>query len=765
VNGAGSETPKTWVIRGRKLTACDLAIAPQLVEEFFREGRFRIASELAQHWQWRSGSGRLKIRAALAILVALEQRECLTLPPPLIVHGPAGRHGAQLPAVDAMAEKTGLLSQYRPLCWQLVDSAEQRRQWRGLLAQHHYLGAPGLVGAHLKYLVYCRQGELLGVLGWQSAVERLDCRDRLVGLNGRAELRARFLAHAVNNVRFLILPWVRVPHLASTVLGEGLQRLQKDWLGHYGAPVWLAESFVDRTRFNGASYRAANWVAIGWTRGYAKQQGHFIYHGQPKEIYVYVIEKRIRQILLEDPAQELLRREFLLAQRPTGNPQPQARRKLMSETLQSWTPKLPPHWELSAEDLEQVRQDLHEFITQFDSAFGRIEPTQLCHLYLQGLLSNTQRKNVEAIALELEGPEVVRNLQRFITEYEWDELGMRTQHWKLSAQSLADEQGVWSIDASEFPKKGEQSIGVAPQYCGALGKTANCQSGVFICYSSPKGHTLLDARLYLPQCWFTDDYKERREKKCRVPKEIAFLTKPEIALQLCAELWKGQLFPGQWVTCDASFGNNEAFLAQLPKEMFYLAEIPCTRKVWLKQAPEHPKLETEGCTVEQLVEEKDLLHWQARKISEGEKGPMVASFARVRVYLSPERTAESERTLLLRNDPNGQIKYALSNVPENVAMSELVRVSAARWPIERCFQEGKSELGLDHYEHRSWPAWHRHMRLVFLAHLFLLRLRLKYKKSSCTDATPGSRAVRVESASPEGRAHLRSEFRSLSPAT
>ncbi len=739
-------------------------MARQLVEEFCGEGRCRIASELAQHWQWRSDSGRLKERAALAILVALERRGCLSLPPPLIVHGPVRRHSGQPPRVDAREPKTGALCDYRPFCWQLADSAEQRRQWRELLAQHHYLGAPGLVGAHLQYLVYSRQGELLGAVGWQSAVERLDCRDRLVGLNGRTELRARFLAHAVNNVRFLILPWVRVRHLASALLGESLACLQKDWLRHYGAPVWLAESFVDRTRFSGASYRAANWIALGWTRGYAKQQGQFLYHGQPKEIYVYVIENRIRQILLEDPAQELLTREFLLAQRPTGNPQPQARRKFMLETLASWTPKVPPHWELSTEDLQQVCQDLNEFTAQFGGAFARIEPMELCHLYLQGLLSDTTRKNVEAIALELEGPERVRNLQRFISEYEWDELWMRQQHWKLCAQTLADEQGVWSIDASEFPKKGDQSVGVAPQYCGALGKTANCQSGVFICYSSPKGHTLLDARLYLPQCWFTEDYKERREK-CRVPKEITFQTKPELALQLCAELWKGKLFPGQWVACDASFGNNEAFLAHLPKEMFYLAEVPCTRKVWLKQAPEHPKLETEGCTVEHLVEQKDLLHWQPRKIAEGEKGPIVASFARVRVYVSSERNAQSERTLLLRNDPDGQIKYALSNAPENIALSELVRVSAARWPIERCFQEGKSELGLDHYEHRSWPAWHRHMRLVFLAHLFLLRLRLKYKKSPGADATPGSRPAGVESAAPQGPAELRADFCSLSSAT
>jgi len=108
-----------------------------------------------------------------------------------------------------------------------------------------------------------------------------------------------------------------------------------------------------------------------------------------------------------------------------------------------------------------------------------------------------------------------------------------------------------------------------------------------------------------------------------------------------------------------------------------------------------------------------------------------------RGHLNSARTSQSERTLLLRNDPNGKIKYTLSNAPESTSLGELIRVSAARWPIERCFQENKSELGLDHYEHRSWPAWHRHMRLVFLAQLFLLRLRLKYKKSPRPDAAPG----------------------------
>jgi SRSO17 transposase len=764
VKGAGSERPETRVIRGRGITACDIGIARRLAEEYAGQGRFRIALELAQHWQWRSGSGRFKQRSALAVLVELEKRGYLSLPAPFIIHGPRRNPRRAAQEVDATAPENGVLGDFRLFGWQLADSAERRREWRELLAQHHYLGAPGLVGAHLQYLVYSRRGDLLGAVGWQSAVERLDCRDRLVGLPGRAEWRPRFLEHAVNNVRFLILRRWRVRHLASALLAESLERLQRDWPRRYGAPVWLAESFVDRTRFSGASYRAANWVALGWTRGYAKEQGQFLYHGQPKEVYVYVIEKRLRQILWNDPAQALLTRDFLLAQRPTGNPPPQTRRKSMSETLSSWAPKLPPQWELSVKDLENVRQDLNEFTALFSGAFRRIEPTELCELYLQGLLSGAERKNVEAIALEISGPETVRNLQRFMAEYAWDESWMRQEHWKQAAQELADEQGVWSIDASEFSKKGEHSVGVAHQYCGALGKTANCQSGVFICYSSPKGHTLLDARLYLPRCWLEEESKERREK-CRVPKEVSFHTKPELALELGAALWKSGLFPGQWITCDASFGNNEAFLAQLPKDKLYLAEISCTRKVWLKDAPEHPKLETDGCTVEPLVQEKNLLSWSSHKITEGEKGPIVAGFARVRVYLSKERTAESERTLLLRNDPNGQLKYALSNAPEDTALSELIRVSGSRWPIERCFQEGKSELGLDHYEHRSWPAWHRHMRLVFLAHLFLLRLRVKYKKSPGVDAASSTSLVGVEPASSSARPGVSAQLCSLSPTT
>jgi len=694
----------------------------RLLVEQPQAGRSALALALCVYWQWRAANGRWKVRSALAILTELERQGWIGLPPsqPVLV-----RSYRPVMARPEGSRVEGPLSGYRPLRWELVRTMAQGRQWRELVAQHHYLGAPQLVGASLKYLVYGRGGQLLGVLGWQSAVQHLGCRDRLLGWN--AAQRARGLEHVVNGVRFLVLPWVKVRHLASVMLSENLGILQGDWLRHYGVPVWLAESFVDRQRFSGASYRAANWQGIGWTLGFGKRQGRFVHHGQRKEVYVYVMEPRMRQLLHGDERQPLLSRVFLLAQRQREDQSSLNEKMRMKKILASWKPKLPPQCALSLEDLETVGRELNEFLGLFKQTFVRSEPVALLELYMQGLLSDVERKNVEAIALKLDGPRQVRNLQRFLSDCKWDEPWMQKRHWELSAQTLSDPLGVLSVDASDMAKKGSASVGVAPQYCGSLGKTANCQSGVFLCYSSPKGHTLLDCQLYLPERWFEPAYQERR-RLCHIPEDIDFQTKPELALGILQPLLATQQFAGHWITCDCSFGNNEPFLEQLPKDYYYLADIACTRKVWPKACAPRRSFQSEGCTVEQLLQVKSFWNWQTHKIAEGAKGPLVAAFARVRVYLSPDRTPESERWLLLRNDANGQIKYALSNAPQQTSMRELVRVSGARWPIERCFQENKSELGLDHYEHRSWTAWHRHMQMVFLAQLFLVRLQIKFKK-------------------------------------
>lgn len=701
-------------------------MARELVTQVGGSGRTAVATELCRRWQWRCANGQWKISSALAVLVELERRGELCLPAGQT--GRTRRRGpppSPPPASQWPAPVTGALAAVRPLRWEWVQSAAQHRHWNELLAQYHYLGAPGLVGAQLKYLVWSGPGELLGAVGWQSAVKDLGCRDRLVGWT--AAQRAQGLAHVVNGVRFLVLPWIAVPHLASAMLSEGVAILQRDWLHRYGSAVWLVETFIDRTRFSGASYRAANWVPLGWTRGFAKCRGQFVQHGQRKEVYVYIIEKQMRQWVHADGQQPLLTRSFLLAQREVERKKTFARSERMQDLKEKWAANLPPSWNLTPADLHEVDQELTQFAGLFGAAYRRVETRELCELYLRGLLSNTARKNGEAMALELEGPAAVRALQRFVSDYQWDEDYLRQQHWAEAGRTLSDPLGVWCVDASEFPKKGRESVGVAPQYCGHLGKTANCQSGVFVAYVSPAGHALLESRLYLPQCWWADDYQQRREQ-CQIPADGTFQTKPQLASELIKALVASGHFGGQWITCDCSFGNNEEFLASLPDNYYYLAEIACTRRVWPKSVPGQPELEQAGCAVEELLAVPGLLHWETNRVSEGQKGPIVAGFTRLRVYVSADRTPASERWLLLRNDANKKIKYALSNAPVSCAMRELIRISGARWPIECCFAEDKGELGMDHYEHRSWTAWHRHMRLTFLAQLFLVRLRQRLKK-------------------------------------
>jgi SRSO17 transposase len=539
--------------------------------------------------------------------------------------------------------------------------------------------------------------------------------------------RALYLDRLVNNVRFLLLPWVKVPCLASVILSEGVRRLERDWPQRYGRPVWWVESFVDRQRFAAISYRAADWQVIGWTRGFAKRPEGFVQHGQKKEVYVSVREPRMRRLIHGDDQQPLLTRPFLLAQRRREEKQ-LAKSMRMKRILASWKPKLPPPCQPSVAELAMVGQELNAFSALFHEAFGRVEPTQWLEVHLQELLSQAEGNNLDPLRRRLVSPAQVRNFQRFLNDYRWDESWMAQRHWQLAAKALSDPQGVWSIDASPFPKQGQTFVGVAPQDGGALGQRVHGQLGIFIGYSSPKGHTLLESRLYLPQCWFEPQFAERRQQG-RIPEETTFQTQPQLALELLGPLWKSQQFGGRWVACDGSFGSQDCY---------YLAEIAGTSQVWVKQADLSEKLKTQGCPVEHLLQLKPRLNWQTHLLSE--KGPIRAAWTRVRVYLSAPPTVQSERWLLLRQDANGQTHYALSNVPEEIPLTQLVRVSRARWPVERCFQEGKSQLGLDQSEHRSWTAWHRHMRLAFLAQLFVRRLQIKWNKLTGVElaaSTPG----------------------------
>ena len=409
---------------------------------------------------------------------------------------------------------------------------------------------------------------------------------------------------------------------------------------------------------------------------------------------------------------------------------------------QDWDPDVPPTFDLSAEDVPRLAEELEAFHGLFEEAFCRKEQVGLSQCYLQGLLTSLDRKSMEPIALKLHGPERVRSLQRFMGQYKWDEELLAERHQQELSQTLASPDGVWSVDNSEFVKKGQESVGVARQYCGRLGKIENCQSGVFVGYSSVKGDGLVDGRLYLPESWFSPEQQARREK-CKVPEDLTFKTKPELAVEMLGALMATELFPAQWVTCDTVFGNSPTFLQGLPEGLYYLAEIPCNRQVWCVPSSGSVDGSTPTRSVQELAQDP-CLSWERVKLAEGAKGPIVGEVTRLRVVLSGDDEPGPEQWLFLRRMlDTGEVKYCLSNAPADTPLTEMTRVCLLRWPIEQCFQEGKSELGMADYEHRSWTAWHRHMRFVFLAQLFLRRVQQRWgKKSPRTHPPPGAAADR-----------------------
>jgi SRSO17 transposase len=332
---------------------------------------------------------------------------------------------------------------------------------------------------------------------------------------------------------------------------------------------------------------------------------------------------------------------------------------------------------------------------------------------------------------------------------------MGAAHQRQLASVLNHPEGILTTDSSEFVKKGAHSVGVARQYCGRLGKVDNCQSGVFIGYASPNGYGLIEAQLYMPKAWFTPEYAQRR-KDSWVPETLEFQTKPQIALSLIQQIRASRQFTARWLCCDAVFGANRDFLAALPEDLYYFAAIPASTLL-CRQPPQLVVPEYSGRgrrpTKARPLSDQNRpqpvtkllrhLHFTPVQLAETAKGPLWAKVACCRVYRVDD---EQPLWLFVRKNEDGTVKYALSNAPADTSFKTLCQVSLMRWPIEQCFQEGKSQLGMNQYEHRSWPAWHRHMLYVFLALHFLMALRLRLKKNPYTDAAPGAALVGLRAA-------------------
>jgi hypothetical protein len=289
------------LVQGRLIADADLDYIRQLRREHPQWSRRRLSNHLVEAWQWFNSAGRPKDMAARSLLLKLHARGLIELPAPLNRNGnrqrcarPPGSSPLELLG-GAPEPITGTLAALQPLRLELVAQLPQRRRAAGLLEHYHYRGFAGAVGQNVQYLAQDAQGRELAVLVFGAAAWKVACRDRFIGWS--PEQRQRGLARIANQQRFLLLPWVHVPHLASHLLGLSARRLSADWQRRYGHTVGLAETFVEDARFTGAAYQAAGWLRLGQTTGRTRQDRDHTLQVPIKTVWVKPLQANFREAL------------------------------------------------------------------------------------------------------------------------------------------------------------------------------------------------------------------------------------------------------------------------------------------------------------------------------------------------------------------------------------------------------------------------------------------------------------------------------------
>jgi SRSO17 transposase len=380
-----------------------------------------------------------------------------------------------------------------------------------------------------------------------------------------------------------------------------------------------------------------------------------------------------------------------------------------------------PVMNLAPRDVEAIAEALVIYHEQFHDLFQRREQRQWSAFYLRGQLSDLERKTVEPMVLATHGPDTaaVRAGQQFLGQGAWDDTAILVRPQGLVAESLGEPDGVVIFDGSGFPKQGTHSVGVARQYCGAVGKIAHCPHGVFAAYVSRKGYPFLDRRLYMPEAWLDKAHTALRQRY-GVPADLTFQTEPQLALEMLDELVEGAVVPFAWVVADEHYGMIPSFLDGIEaRQKWYVVEVPASTKVWvgapkvetssqgaLGRPRKHPRLADGEARAQELAQVAAGLParaWQRHTIKEGSKGPIEAMFAFVRVTRARRGRPGAPAWAVLRRstDETKALKVFLSNAPAPCAPEDLVRVRGLRWPVETALEEAKGELGMEHYETRT----------------------------------------------------------------
>ncbi len=326
--------------------------------------------------------------------------------------------------------------------------------------------------------------------------------------------------------------------------------------------------------------------------------------------------------------------------------------------------------------------------------------------YVRGLLADVGRKNGWQLA-EHAGYAHPCGMQRVLARYAWDADAVRDDLRTYVTHELSDPTGILVIDETGFPKQGTHSVGVARQYCGTLGKIANCQIGVFLSYAGPQGHAAIDRALYLPQAWLADP---ARGHLAGIPADTPFRTKPQLALAMLEDALDAGV-SAAWVVADEVYGSDGALRCALEaRDQAYVLAVRGNQS--LTTGP--PYGPPTPITIREVLAAGPPT-WRRLSCGEGAQGPRMYDWAFV--PLRPALRADWLHSLLIRRHPLRPTETAwyLVYAPVDTPLAEIVRAAGTRWTIEEVFKLAKGQVGLDHYEVRSWQGWHRHMTLALLA--------------------------------------------------
>ncbi|MDR1519300.1 MAG: DUF4338 domain-containing protein [Planctomycetota bacterium] len=614
-----------------------------------------------------------------------------------------------------------------------VDETMLESLWDHLVKEYHYLGYEAMIGRRIKYLATVAK-KPVGAISFCSACYKLGPRDAFVGWDEATRIEQ--LPHLLNNNRFLILPWVRVRHLASHLLALSVKRVRADWERQFGVKPYMVETFVDCERFSGTSYAAANWIRLGLTKGFGRVGNAFTLHGRPKAIYVIVTNSRFRRIFRPDPGRlPSVGMEILSAMNGFGG---------YSSAL------------LRSAGVERL--DDAGFLRIFEDHFGPFRPfigrkENFAHFVAAvfGLMSDRKRKNIKGLALSCLGPDEVRNLVNLFGKAKLDDRGMLEAHQKDFAASLSHPDGMITGDGCDFPKKGRNSAGVARQYCGRLGKAQNCQAGVALGYSSQLGHGLYDVNLYMPAEWFGPAHAKLRGE-CGVPEDLEYKGRSRMLSEMIRGAIHGGKLQARYVGLDLSFGGDPSLLDSIPECLVLFRDVPRNHLVFPGRpamiAPEYggrgrrPKEKPEfpPRTVENVAAD-GATGWERGALDLGSKGAIAFEDKCVKVVEVRDGQPGQDVWLYARRLEDGPIKYALCGESMDATRDMVRKPALMRWSVERCLSECDSELGMDHYELRSWTAWKRHILFVLMARLFLTKLDRGLRAETDPDPKPAPAAV------------------------